>query len=172
MAEGIPTLRGTEHIGIAVPDIEQATAFFLDVVGGELLFELGPVSSADDSMYRLNRFHPRTVIRKLRMIRILNGPTLEIFEFEVPDRRSDHPRNTDAGGHHIAFYVDDIVAASDYLRTQGVEVFDGPNVIDQGPSAGLHWIYFLAPWGLQLELVSYPTGLAFERSSANRMWRP
>lgn len=172
MAEGIPTLRGTEHIGLAVPDIEEATRFFLDVIGGELMFELGPVLSSDDSMYRLNRFHPRTIIRKLRMIRILNGPALEIFEFEVPDRRSDHPRNTDAGGHHVAFYVDDIALASNYLRGRGVEVFDGPNRVGGGPSGGLQWIYFLAPWGLQLELVSYQHGLEFENASNRRMWRP
>jgi catechol 2,3-dioxygenase-like lactoylglutathione lyase family enzyme len=169
---GIPTLRGSEHIGLAVPDIEQATAFFVDVIGGEVLFELGPVSSDNDSMLRLNRFHPRTIIRKLRVIKIRNGPALEVFQFEAPDQRRDHPRNTDAGGHHIAFYVDDIDKATAYLKDRGVEVFDGPNLIADGPSAGLHWLYFLAPWGLQLELVSYPRGLAYEKASDAILWDP
>ena len=29
----VPGLRGVDHIGITVPDIEQATAFFVDVLG-------------------------------------------------------------------------------------------------------------------------------------------
>ena len=27
---------------------------------------------------------------------------------------------------------------------------------DEGPSRGLRWVYFRAPWGAQLEFVSYP----------------
>ena len=30
---GLPGLRGVDHVGITVPDIEQATAFFVDVLG-------------------------------------------------------------------------------------------------------------------------------------------
>ena len=32
----LPGLRGVDHIGITVPDMEQATAFFVDVLGCEL----------------------------------------------------------------------------------------------------------------------------------------
>ncbi len=28
---------------------------------------------------------------------------------------------------------------------------------------GSRWVYFLAPWGMQFELVSYPDGKAFDR---------
>jgi catechol-2,3-dioxygenase len=33
----LPGLRGIDHIGITVPDIEQASAFFVAVLGCELL---------------------------------------------------------------------------------------------------------------------------------------
>ena len=39
-----------------------------------------------------------------------------------------------------------------------------------GPSAGETWMYFLAPWGMQLELVSYPKGKAYEKTSKTRLW--
>ena len=31
-----------------------------------------------------------------------------------------------------------------------------------GPSAGQTWVYFLSPWGMQLELLSYPQGKGYE----------
>ena len=43
----LPGLRGVDHIGITVPDMEQATAFFIDVLGCELLYEREP--PGDDS---------------------------------------------------------------------------------------------------------------------------
>jgi catechol 2,3-dioxygenase-like lactoylglutathione lyase family enzyme len=35
-------LRGVDHIGITVPNMEQATAFFVDVLGCKLLYEREP----------------------------------------------------------------------------------------------------------------------------------
>ena len=43
----LPGLRGVDHVGITVPDIEQATAFFVNVLGCELLYEREP--PGDDS---------------------------------------------------------------------------------------------------------------------------
>jgi catechol 2,3-dioxygenase-like lactoylglutathione lyase family enzyme len=161
-----------DHFGITVPDIEQATNFIVDVLGGEVVFELGPVSHDDDFMPTHMGIHPRSVIRKLRMIRVHNGPAIELFEYESPGRRHEHPGNTDRGGHHIGFYVDDMTSAIAYLRGHGVKVQGDPTVLVTGPSAGLTWCYFLAPWGLQMELVSYPAGLAYEKKAAVRLWDP
>ena len=33
MGRGIPGLRGGDHVGVTVPDMEQAHAFFVDVLG-------------------------------------------------------------------------------------------------------------------------------------------
>jgi glyoxylase I family protein len=41
-------------------------------------------------------------------------------------------------------------------------VFSEPTA-SSGPSEGQRWIYFLSPWGMQFELVSYPHGKAFDR---------
>ena len=39
----------------------------------------------------------------------------------------------------------------------------GEPTASTGPHAGQRWVYFLAPWGMQFELVSYPGGKAFDR---------
>ena len=40
--KALPGLRGVDHIGITVPDIEQATAFFVDVLGCNMGFKRRP----------------------------------------------------------------------------------------------------------------------------------
>lgn len=169
---GIPGLAGTDHIGFTVPDMEQATRFFVDVIGCTQLFEVGPFVADDDWMKMHLNVHPRAVIRKLRMFRCQNGPAFEVFEYESPDQRKELPKNSDHGGHHIAFYVTDMEAAVAYLRKNGVQVLGDPSYMASGASEGLTWVYFLAPWGMQLELVSYPQGLAYEKTSKEKMWSP
>ena len=39
-------------------------------------------------------------------------------------------------------------------------------------SAGQRWQYFLAPWGMQFELVSYPDGKAYEDGADVLLWHP
>ncbi|MGI9333412.1 MAG: VOC family protein [Gammaproteobacteria bacterium] len=170
MAQGLPGLAGTDHVGFTVADIEAATAFFVDVIGCEVVFEAGPFQAEDDWMARQLDVHPRSIIHKLRMLKCRNGPAFELFQYEAPDQSDTRPRNSDPGGHHLAFYVDDMDAAIEHLNKHGVRLLGEPVVMSDGPSAGLTWLYFLAPWGMQLELVSYPDGMAYEKDSAVRMW--
>ena len=97
------------------------------------------------------------------MLRCRHGSNFEIFEYKAPDQNDTLPKNSDVGGHHLAFYVDDFDAALEYLVSKGVQVLGEPVVREDGPVAGQTWIYFLAPWGLQLELVSFPDGKGYEK---------
>ena len=169
---GIPGLAGTDHIGFTVPDVEAATRFFVDVIGCTKLFEVGPFIAGDDWMLKHLNVHPRAVIRSLHMLKCRNGPAFEIFQYEAPDQRTQLPRNSDHGGHHLAFYVTDMDAAVAYLKSRVVQVLGDPSTMTTGASAGLTWVYFLAPWGMQLELVSYPNGMAYEKTSTEIMWSP
>lgn len=169
---GIPGLRGTDHVGITVPDLEEATRFFVEVIGCRAFYDLGPIQSDGDWMSTHLGVHPRSVIRRLRFLRCGNGSNLELFEYSAPDQNQAPPRNSDVGGHHLAFYVDDFDRAVSYLRERGVLILGEPTVRDQGPSAGLTWIYFQAPWGLQMELVSFPRGKGYEKDTSERLWHP
>jgi len=94
----------------------------------------------------------------------LNGVAIfEVFEYSAPDQKVDMPRNSDVGGHHVALYVDDMGAALDHLKAHKIEILGEPTA-SKGPSEGQHWVYFLSPWGMQFELVSYPNGKAFDHN--------
>ena len=170
--KGLPGLRGTDHIGFTVPNLEEAVAFFVDVLGCEPFHYLGPFSSEGDWMQTHLNVHPRAVMKRLRFLRCGNGSNFEIFEYESPDQRREQPKNSDVGGHHLAFYVDDIDAAIAYLKSKGVRLLGEPTVRSEGPHAGQTWIYFLTPWGMQMELVSFPQGKGYERETDRRLWHP
>jgi len=161
---GLPGMRRMDHVGFTVPDLDAAHAWLVDVLGAEYLYALGPFAHPDeddDWMATHLRVHPRATMRN-QWYRVGGGTMFEVFEYSSPDQRDAIPRNSDVGGHHVALYVDDIDAAIEHLCAHDVEVFDGPTA-SKGPAEGNRWIYFRAPWGLQMELVSYPGGKAFDR---------
>ena len=47
---GMPGLRGTDHIGFTVPDLAQAVDFFVNVIGCEKFYDLGPFKAEDGWM--------------------------------------------------------------------------------------------------------------------------
>lgn len=157
----IPGLSRLDHIGFTVPDLDEASAWLVDVLGCEYLYRLGPF--ADEGTWMADHLHvdPRAVMRELRFFRCGGQAVFEVFAYEAPERRLTPPRNSDVGGHHVALYVDDLDAAVSYLRERGVHVLGEPTT-SRGASAGQRWVYFLSPWGMQFELVSYPGGKAFD----------
>ena len=56
----------------------------------------------------------------------------------------------------------DLDAAVAHLHRLGLTVLGEPTA-SNGPSEGQRWVYFLSPWGMQFELVSYPDGKAFDK---------
>lgn len=157
----MPGLRRFDHVGFTVPDIEEAHRFLVDVLGCEYLYTLGPYEPDGDWMTTHLNVHPQTRMLN-RWFRCGDHAVFEVFHYEAPDQRDMIPRNSDIGGHHVALYVDDIDAAVDHLRAEGVTVFAGPTA-SKGPAEGNRWIYFLSPWGMQFELVCYPNGKAWDR---------
>jgi catechol 2,3-dioxygenase-like lactoylglutathione lyase family enzyme len=168
--KGLPGIRGVDHIGFTVPSLDEAVSFFVEVLGCEPFFEVGPFVADDNWMLEHLNVHPRTVMRKIRFLRCGHGSNFELFEYEAPDQVRQQPKNSDWGGHHLAFYVDDIDAAVSYLKAKSVRVLGAPTIRTSGPTAGQTWVYFLTPWGMQLELVSFPGGRAYERETDRRLW--
>ncbi|MBO1901501.1 VOC family protein [Leucobacter weissii] len=170
-SRGLPGLRGAEHIGFTVPDLDEAERFLVDVIGCERVYSLGPFAREDDWMETRLGVHPRTVMRELRFYRCRFGPNFEVFQYEPADGQLPAPRNSDIGGHHVAFYVDDFEAALDHLKAHGVDIMGEPTQ-SQSHSLGQTWVYFRAPWGMQFELVSFPNGKAYEAESPVKLWHP
>jgi catechol 2,3-dioxygenase-like lactoylglutathione lyase family enzyme len=171
-SRGLPGLRGTEHVGFTVPNLDDAIAFFVDVLGCEPFYELGPYRFDDDWMSIHLNVPSRAVMRKLRFLRCGAGVNFEVIEYQVPNQRTEPPLNSDVGAAHLAFYVDDIWSAIAYLREKGVRILGQPTVRTGGQNGGQTWVYFLTPWGMQLELVSYPDGKGYELTTDRRLWHP
>jgi catechol 2,3-dioxygenase-like lactoylglutathione lyase family enzyme len=172
-ADSLPGMRGHDHTGITVPDMKQAVTFFEDVIGCKQAFSFGPFSDDKGNLMKdMLDVNPRAVITQLTMMRCGFGSNIELFSYTSPDQQVVQPKNSDVGGYHIAFYVDDIKAADKYLRSKGVWTLFGPVPINQGPAAGQAVLYFKAPWGLQMEAISYPNGMAYEKNSDTILWSP
>lgn len=175
---GIPTARNVDHVAFTVPNLDQAVAFFTGVLGCEVVYEVDRIDDPSGAwMERRLNVHPRAALR-FAMLRCGPVTNVELYEWDAPDQGTRMPRNSDIGGHHMAFFVDDIDAAYAYLKGQpGVKVLGEPeNIADaphaaRNPHAGTKWVYFLTPWGMQMEIVSYGT-LPYEQTTSARTYGP
>src|SRR5215475_11675562 len=79
-------VRAIEHVGITVPDIEEASAFLEAAFGAEVLYDMKPdpgalqVDSALDSEATLG-IRPGALWKSSRMLRLGDGPSIELFEY-------------------------------------------------------------------------------------------
>lgn len=167
----MPGMRGLNHIGLTVPDLAEAKDFFTEILGCQVALSFGPFR--DDTgtfMQDLLDVDPRAVVEEINMLRCGNGSNIELFKYTAPDQKTVTARNSDIGGHHLAFYVDDIDAAAAYLKAKGIRTLMGPLPVTEGPAAGQSILYFFAPWGLQLEAISFPKGMAYEKDGGPILW--
>jgi catechol 2,3-dioxygenase-like lactoylglutathione lyase family enzyme len=166
-------LVGMDHVGLTVPDIGEAVAWFEDVMGASAPLSFGPISDPVGTLMQdLVGVDPRSVIDQITELRVGDSASIELFQYEAPDQRQTHPRNSDWSGHHVAFYVTDIDAAVAYMESKGVEKFLGPFTLTGGPAAGQSINYFKTPFGTYVELISYPHGMAYEVPSVKPLWSP
>ena len=173
LAQGLPGMRGIDHVGMTVPDLDEAVTFFSDVLGCSEVTGFGPLSDPEGTfMQDLLAVDPKAVIEQVTLMRCGFGANLELFQYTAPDQTTITQKNSDIGAYHIAIYVDDIDAAVAYFDEKGVRHNWGPLPVGDGPTAGQKIIYFYAPWGLQMEAISYPDGMAYEADADTILWSP
>ena len=171
-ADGIPGLRGHDHTGITVPDIKQATDFFVNVLGCKEAMSFGPF--ADDKgtfMHDLLNVDPKAVIHQITLVRCGYGSNIELFQYSSPDQKNMTPKNSDIGGYHIAFYVDDIKAAKTYLDSKGVKTFFNLRSARDPPrdkASSIFWPRGDCRW----KRSATPKGMAYEKTSPIKLWSP
>ncbi|NVJ00817.1 VOC family protein [Myxococcus sp. AM009] len=175
MPSASPGVRGIDHVGITVPDLNVATAFFIEALGAEVLYdslEKGQPPQEGADLQRRLRFLSGSSIRAMRMLRLGNGASIELFEYTAPEQRPP-ARPNDLGIQHLAVYVDDMDAARARFQAAGGEVFSSPHelpALEQGP--GNAFCYARAPWGTLIELITYPSPQPYEQQTALRRWKP
>ncbi|MGY4494533.1 VOC family protein [Pseudomonas sp. TE3610] len=166
------TVRGIEHVGITVPDMEQATRFFVEAFGAVPLYDMLDAPLAGAAVEAGLGIGPGAVIDAIRMLRLGSGANIELFSYSgIAQARPVVP--SDLGIQHFCIYVDDIDAAAERLVGAGGILLSSPGDLpgaDAGP--GNRYVYTRTPWGSTIELVTYPSAQAYEQRTALRRWRP
>jgi hypothetical protein len=126
--------------------------------------------SESDWMATHLNVHPRAVMKKLSFFAAPTDQTSRYSSTSLPIKILKRPP-TPTLGAITWFYMDDLDAAITYLRSHHVRILGEPTC-SSAASAGQHWVYFLYPWGRQLELVSFPNGKTYEHSTDRRLWDP
>jgi catechol 2,3-dioxygenase-like lactoylglutathione lyase family enzyme len=164
MTESSLGLMRADHVGLTVPDLDAAVAFYTHAFEAHELFRMGPFDAADLPRGADGRDWTETHVDvpaarlQFAVLQLAPGFRLELFAYERPtDARTSAPRNNDVGGHHVGVCVDDLERATATLRSRGVTVLE-PIVIDDGPMAGTRSAYVVDPWANHLELVAYANG--------------
>lgn len=167
------TARNVHHVGLTVPDLDEAIEFFVDAIECDVLYRKGPFGDSDgDSMKRRLDVHSDATA-SLAMLRC--GPTtnLELFEWDAPDQDETPTKNSDIGAMHLGLQVEDIDSAVEALTDRDdVTVLDTPQTNDDGPTAGLTYVYCRVEWGLYLELVEAPDRMPYADDTDERLYGP
>ncbi|MBV9749225.1 MAG: VOC family protein [Acetobacteraceae bacterium] len=170
---GIPGARNLDHVGLVVPDLEQAVRFFVDLLGAEELFRFdeGPGTENPADLHQVFDVDPRSRLR-IAMLRL--GPTvnIELLEYAAPEQRREMPRNSDVDAPHLAFWVEDMDVAAAYLAAHGCTLLGGPFTSKDGPKAGQSIRYARTPWGLSIEILHRPAHMPYEQGTVARLFGP
>lgn len=123
-------LKKVHHIAIICSDFQKSKAFYTDVLGFEVVQEV----------YREQR-------QSYKLDLALNGQyVIELFSFpDTPERPS---RPEASGLRHLAFEVDDVNSAAEFLKRKNIDV--EPIRIDEW--TGKRFTFFSDPDKLPLEL--------------------
>lgn len=144
-------IRGFFHGGIAVSDMERSLAFYRDVLGLEVHFDV--VLDAVDYVRALLGVEMRDCRVVYLRVPGSEGIFVELLEYRGTDGRAVSPRAWDPGTGHLCFHVSDAAGLHRRARAAGFAVrSDSVQVIPVGPNRGALAAYLLDPDGYHVEL--------------------
>jgi catechol 2,3-dioxygenase-like lactoylglutathione lyase family enzyme len=145
-----------EHASTTVADIVSAERFFVDVLGATVRFRArfaGEGDGVTEEFDMAETFNAHRDSCAALVSLAVGGTVIELFQYSAPDQGKEQPRNCDVGGHHFGFRVADLDGAVAELRAvPGVRILGEINWGTTADGATRGWVYFLTPWGLQMEL--------------------
>ena len=147
------SLKGINHVGVTVRDLDRTLAFYREFFGIEPLFR-GLGENAD-----ISRSVGLDDVRVRFAFIDLGNTRMELLQYERPlGRQTQDMRNCDVGAIHVCFDVDDLTAKYEQLKAGGIQFITSPIRLDenQGTLAGLEYVYFRDPDGLMLQLYEMP----------------
>jgi glyoxylase I family protein len=121
---------GIHHIAIICSDYQRSKDFYVNMLGCKIICE---VFRQESNSYKLD-------------LQLPSGEMIELFSFPNPPVRVTQPEAT--GLRHLAFKVENIEEAIQYLRNNNISVED----IRIDEHSGKKYTFFTDPDGLPLEL--------------------
>ncbi|MBT9386844.1 VOC family protein [Pseudooceanicola sp. CBS1P-1] len=167
--------RGIEHIGLTVPDHDEAVRFFTRVFGAEVLYSLtdkrrDPLPGAQ--LAPKNGLDAERAITAVSMLRLQNGPNLEIFEIDQP-RGTGETNIAALGISHFSLTVEDIDAAARAFAAEGGRLLEGPyGLTDQEEGPGNRGHFGRTPWGLLIEFEAFGSPMRYDHPGTDGRWLP
>ena len=168
-------VRGMDHVAMTVPNLEDASRFLEEALGAQPIYDdlkrgQAPLSGA--LVERQLALAAGSSIVAMRMLRLANGPGIELFEVRSPHQQPP-ARPSDLGLQHFGVYVDDIDAAADRFVKAGGQLVAAPApTIGVEAGSGNDYCYVKAPWGTVIELISHPSPGGYEKETPLRRWTP
>ncbi len=119
---------GIHHTAISVPDIEEATRFYCDAFGFEVV-ERGEWETGNDTINQIVGLKDSAA--KQRMLKASNA-FVELFEYVTPrgENQSDAPPVCNHGYTHFCLQVDDIYKEHKRLEAAGMRFHTAPQDLE------------------------------------------
>ncbi len=169
-------IRGIEHIGITVPDIRAAEHFFEEAFGATVLYRQfrpeGPHMAGAD-MNPVNGVDPQVTVRGLTMMRLGDGPNVELFEFDRTEGEAPLPANG-MGMTHFAVTVDDLFEAVERFTAAGGTLIGDSHTELGNQETGegnINW-FGTTPFGLLVEIMQFRSPLNYDEGATETRWFP
>jgi catechol 2,3-dioxygenase-like lactoylglutathione lyase family enzyme len=165
-------IRGIDHIGITVPNIEEATQFLREAFDAAIVYDTvreGQPRQSPEKLAATVALKGGQRILATRIVRLGKSANIELFEIEGATPGVEGIGAL--GLQHFAIYCDDITEVLRRVLAAGGTQLFGPNALfglEKGQGNSMH--YTRAPWGTVIELISIPTDTA-PGHEENR-WRP
>lgn len=169
---GIPTNMGLDHVGIVVPNAQEAANFLMEVFDAEFDWEVkrGDRPTAGERGWSsIFGVHPESYLPHVIMLKCGKQPLtqyVEIFEWKSPDHQklnSEHGwhKFSDIGNSYISFTVKDMDSVVAHIKKHVIPKWKGTRFIQdppmQFPLRGevCTSTFLVSPWGMWIELTCW-----------------
>ncbi len=169
---GIPTNMGLDHVGIVVPNAQEAANFLIEVFNAEFDWEVKrePQPSAGERGWsKIFGVHPESYMPHVIMLKCGEQPLtqyVEIFEWKSPDHQPltneyGWHKFSDIGNSYISFTVQDIDQVVAHIKKHVLPRWKGTRFIQdppmQFPLRGeiCTSTFLVSPWGMWIEITCW-----------------
>ncbi len=132
--QATPVTQGVHHVGLTVPDLQETTSFFVDVLGYE---QVGEVPD-----------YPAVFLSD-------NQVLITLWQATDPQQATPFDRENVIGLHHLALTVQDEVALKELhqrlAQADGVAIEFAPELLGDGPTQ--HMMCSI-PGGIRTEFIA------------------